>query len=263
MRYLHHARLAISVAAMLSAATPAAAGDPVEFAGKTAAGAPLTLTGIVTKPAGGGPFAAVVLLHGCAGIRPNHGAWAAKIAGWGYVALQVDSLGPRGERNICNRAQAVSAATRAGDAHAAKAYLADLAFVDGVRIAVVGWSHGGWSTLRAVSNTYLVDQPRADPFKAAVAFYPWCLSLLVRLDAPLLILIGKKDDWTPANRCETMPLEGESRHQVTLKVYPGATHSFDVEGLNLDYLGHRLEFHPAAAADSAVQFQDFLRTHLK
>ncbi len=263
MGILRGTRIAIITAAILAALSPPAAADgPVEFAGKTVAGAPLTLTGILTKPAGNGPFAAVVMLHGCAGIRPKHATWAARIAGWGYVALQVDSLGPRDEWNICNRPQAVSASTRSGDAHAAKAYLAGLGFVDRARIAVAGWSHGGWSTLRAVGNDVLADQPRAAPFKAAVAFYPWCLTRLVRLDAPLLILIGEQDDWTPADRCEAMRLEGETRRQMTIKAYPGATHAFDAEGLDLTYLGHRLKYRPAATSDAAVRFRDFLRTHL-
>ena len=263
MGILRGTRIAIITAAILAALSlPAAADGPVEFAGKTVAGATLRLTGILTTPAGDGRFAAVVMLHGCAGIRPKHATWAARIAGWGYVALQVDSLGPRGEWNICNRAQAVSASTRADDAHAAKAYLADLGFVDRARIAVAGWSHGGWSTLHAVGHDNPADQPRVEPFKAAVAFYPWCLARLIRLDAPLLILIGENDDWTPADRCQSMRLEGESRRQMTIKVFPGATHAFDVEGLDLSYLGHRLKYHPAAAAEAAVRFRDFLRIHL-
>jgi dienelactone hydrolase len=56
----------------------------------------VTLTGKLTKPQGDGPFPAVVLMHGCTGIGKHQEDWAARFASWGYVALQVDSLGPRG-----------------------------------------------------------------------------------------------------------------------------------------------------------------------
>ena len=53
-----------------------------------------------------------------------------------------------------------------------------------------------------------------------------------------------------------------TRHAVTLKVYPGATHAFDVERLDLEYLGHTLKFHPAAARDAVTRVQAFLAKHL-
>ncbi|MFQ5852605.1 MAG: dienelactone hydrolase family protein, partial [Candidatus Binatia bacterium] len=152
---------------------------------------------MLTKPVGEGPFPAVVLLHGCSGIVPHYGVWADRLAGWGYVALQVDSLKPRGETYICDKVFAISPFTRAKDAHAAKAYLAGLRFVRGEQIAVLGWSHGGWATLLTLNNSPNVER-WSDPFQAAVAFYPWCRGAIYHLDAPLLILIGERDDWTPA-----------------------------------------------------------------
>jgi poly(3-hydroxybutyrate) depolymerase len=56
-------------------------------------GAPLR--GLLFRPKGEGPFPAVVLLHGCRGIQPYQRDWAGKLAEWGYVALLVDSFGPR------------------------------------------------------------------------------------------------------------------------------------------------------------------------
>jgi dienelactone hydrolase len=46
--------------------------------------------------------------------------------------------------------------------------------------------------------------------------------------APVLILIGQKDDWTPAEPCEQLTEAArKAGHPVALKVYPGAHHSFD------------------------------------
>src|SRR5882672_1491619 len=51
----------------------------------------------LTKPAGEGPFPAVIVLHSCAGVGPHTYAWAKLISGWGYVTLVPDSFGSRDE----------------------------------------------------------------------------------------------------------------------------------------------------------------------
>ena len=102
-----------------------------------------------------------------------------------------------------------------------------------------------------------------DRFRAAIAFYPECLIRLLRLNAPLLILIGEEDDWTPAARCRRMEVEARSSHDFTLKVYPGAYHEFDRRDRDADvYLGHRLERHDEAAIDAEQRVRRFLTRHL-
>lgn len=247
---------------MMLAASSAA--EAVSFDVATAADPTVTLTAELTRPAGKGPFAAVVMLHGCGGVWKRWGdAWSRRLVGWGYVTLRADSFGPRGyPGGVCGLPGTVGPLTRTADAHSAKAYLAGLPYVDRARIAVLGMSHGGWTTLWAVANPDPDVAPRTHPFKAAVALYPWCEARLYRLDAPLLILIGGMDDWTFASRCERMRIEGPTGHAVTLKVYPGASHAFDVDGLDYEYLGHAMKFHPAAARDVVARVQAFFAMHL-
>jgi dienelactone hydrolase len=46
--------------------------------------------------------------------------------------------------------------------------------------------------------------------------------------APVLILIGDKDDWTPAEACRKLADAARAAGQpVAVKIYPGAHHSFD------------------------------------
>ena len=46
--------------------------------------------------------------------------------------------------------------------------------------------------------------------------------------APLLILIGESDDWTPAEPCRKLTeIARQAGYPVSIKVYPGAHHSFD------------------------------------
>jgi dienelactone hydrolase len=89
------------------------------------------------------------------------------------------------------------------DAFAAKSFLASQPFVDGGRIALMGWSHGGATTLFAVDDIYLAGI-RSTPFTAVIAFYPSCLAQMQRVNAPLPILIGEDDDWTAASACRNM-----------------------------------------------------------
>jgi dienelactone hydrolase len=225
------------------------------------------LKGILNKPQGQGPFPAVVMLHGCSGIQGMSkylDIWAQRLASWGYVSLMVDSLGPRGESDICagDRVFLIPPQLRAQDAYDAKSYLAGLSFVNRDQVALVGWSHGGWTTLLAIDETTYIKN-RGDPFRLAIAFYPYCSIPLQNLNAPLLILIGELDDWTPAGMCQLNMPSGKMTHETTLKVYPQAYHGFDFEGMNTSKEGHRLRYDPAATADAVEQVKIFLRRYLK
>ena len=227
----------------------------------------LTLKGTLIKPEGNGPFPAVVLLHGCEGMgeagSDSYNRWASRLKSWGYLTLQVDSFGPRGDSFICSNDDLMKkyVPKRAMDAHDAQSYLAGLRFVDSKRIAVMGWSHGALSTLASVSE---MPGKNIVPFHAAIAFYPYCYKTLDDLNAPLLILIGGADDWCPAELCSSnMPKQGKTKHEVVLKVYPGAYHNFDWPDMNVIYMGHVLQYNGQAASDSILQVKGFLEKHLK
>jgi dienelactone hydrolase len=175
------------------------------------------------------------------------------------VSVLVDSFGPRGVTNICNPGQfhIVSPYRRAKDAHGAKIYLEGLPFVDSNRIAVMGWSHGGETTLHAVQ----INVPSSSPFQAAVALYPYCIRLYI-LNSPLLVLIGEKDDWTPANECKFHLKPKEGWPEIILKVYPDAYHAFDAtHGIGF-YMGHVTGRNQSAAEDSYKMVKAFLEKYL-
>jgi len=258
------------------------AGDIVSFKGttKTASGDFVTLTGKLSKPQGDGPFPAIVLMPGCSGITKPNDNWADRLVSWGYVAFQLDSFGPRGESQICDKLLRVPFHIRAEDAYDAKSYLSGLPLVDRNRIGLMGWSHGGCGTLASVSGsnyatfaalialftdlTPNLELPkRNNPFQAAVAFYPFCIGQLDDSNAPVLILIGELDTWCPAALCQMKMPSGKSANEVILKIYPGAYHGFDSEGIDIVRGRHRVTSNPAAFTDSIVQVKEFLGTHLK
>ena len=231
-----------------------------EFSGETT-----DLWARLTRPDGDGPFPAVVLLHGCDGTNLGR-PWGIEetLKGSGIASLRINSFGPRGYYNVCGEIVAeVGPRIRALDAHAGKDYLKSLPFIDGDKIGVVGWSHGGMTVLSAVSNDAIHEPVRPDPFKVAVAFYPLCSLKLHRLDAPLLVMIGDADDWTRSAYCESMTLEGETTHEYELVVYPSATHAFDWEGGPDEYFGYKIIYDPEATEDAYRRLETFLALHLQ
>jgi dienelactone hydrolase len=199
-------------------------------------------------------------MHGCHGVGTWNQTWSARLASWGYVVLDVDSLVPRGHSSVCGRPTVAAGPTRALDAYGAALFLKTLPFIDAKRIAVMGMSHGGWSTLNAI-NRDTTGRLRSSPFRAAIAFYPWCEGPL-KLDAPLLILAAGRDTWTPAAKCSAFVKRVGTRHEMTLKIYANAHHMFDVPGLNGAQLGHTLRHDPKAASDAIARVKDFLTRQL-
>jgi len=205
----------------------------------------------VSKPAGPGPFPAVVIMHDCSGLGPRSsgapGRWAGELGARGYVTVIPDSFTPRGYPDgICTEASPsrgeVAASRRVHDAYAALAHARALPYVDGRRVGLMGGSHGGSTTLGSMAEPQNAWDPLAREkrggFAAAVALYPRCGATLgtwradgtgtYRSVAPLLILIGGKDDWTPAAPCVKLAASTQATEQpVAITVYPGAHHSFD------------------------------------
>lgn len=200
-----------------------------------------TLKAHIRRPVTTSPVPAIVGLHGCGGLFTASGKLSAREAAWaellvsdGYAVLFPDSFNPRGFREICTialRDRPILPIHRTADAAAALAWLASQPFIDAARMALLGWSHGGSTTLLAI------DQARKAPLaplpKLAIAFYPGCRPAAERSGyapaVPLTILIGSADDWTPPAPCRSLA----DKHPIRLLEYPGAVHGFDAPNVPL------------------------------
>ena len=72
-------------------------------------------------------------------------AWTERLIGWGYATLILDSFGARHVTSVCAPAYQplVTNLDRAGDVMNAAAWLQGVPGIDGKRVGVVGFSHGG------------------------------------------------------------------------------------------------------------------------
>jgi len=272
---------------LLGSVARAAEPGGVEFpALKQFEGKPVTLSGWLFRPDGAAPHPALVLMHGCGGmyssqgdLTPSYRRWAELLQDAGYVALLVDSFTPRGEWSICAQQQRtiLQSRERVEDAYAALQWLGTQPDIAQERIGLLGWSNGASGTLYAMRPSSRLGTG----FRAAVAFYPGCAALSraktpYRPYAPLLILTGESDDWTPAAPCVTLAeiakKQGASLEIVT---YPGAYHSFDRINSPVRYRpnvrnpnqpggkGATVGEHPQAREDAVRRTLEFLARTLK
>jgi dienelactone hydrolase len=252
-----------------------------------ASGAPVAITALYFRPPN--PHAPLVIAaHGCGGIYSAAAgkqdrlsersiAWTEQWLQDGYAVLWPDSFNPRGRRSVClvKRGEpTITPITRRLDMLGALAYAPQLPGVDAARIALVGWSHGGSTTLATVNGKVAPGPPPA--LRAAVAFYPGCVVSLRAgekwLPSPALrVHIGALDDWSRPDACEQLGVSARARGaDMTVTVYPGAYHEFDAPrgkvrvwkevttGVNP---GNGVTVGPDPAARAAAQ--DAVRTFLR
>lgn len=256
---------ALLLAALMGCAQAAITVEPVSIPAAALSSSPAALVAHRFTPAGLGPHPAIVLLHGCGGaydsqgrLGARHRMWGEYLASQGYTALLLDSFSARGIRQICTvklDQRTLKEADRAGDAYAALAWLRQQPDVDARRISLLGWSHGAGVTLAAISHPPSAGQG----FHAAVAFYPGCTARNKKADqfhpyAPVLLLMGAADDWTPAAPCQALTdavaKRGESMRIV---LYPDSYHDFDNPGLRALRVRHDVPngVHPGAGVTVA------------
>jgi len=245
------------------------------------------LTGYLYQPQAPGPHPALVLLHGRSGaysslkrgtytaetLTLRHRMWGNFWAERGYVALLVDSFGPRGYpegfalHSYQSRPPEVSEQTvRPLDAYGALDFLRARGDVIRDRIGVHGWSNGGMTVLAAIGMNApgLADPTPASGFRAALAQYPSCRVQQRRGDyrpyAPLLMLVAGDDDEVSPRICQELASVLTTRGAaVEFVTYENAQHAYDDPGTTKQ----SREGNRRALEDTLRRAEAFFSRHLR
>ncbi len=213
------------------------------------------LVGYLFEPESDGRHPAVVMLHGRAGpysslangvydsgtLSKRHQEWGRFWADRGYVALLVDSFGPRGypagfpAGSYKDRPDAVSEQTvRPLDAYGALRYLRTRKDVEPERIGVQGWSNGAMTVLVTMSlHPPGMESPTPETgFRVALAEYPGCGMDAVKGEyrpyARLLITLASDDEEVNPKTCEEFARSAQQGGaDLRFVVFKGAVHNYD------------------------------------
>ncbi|MCW5603218.1 MAG: prolyl oligopeptidase family serine peptidase [Burkholderiales bacterium] len=256
------------------------------------------LVGYVFAPVSPGPHPGVVMLHGRAGpysslkrgqqnaeaLTMRHRMWGQFWAERGYVAVHVDSFGPRGfgdgfARHSYNQRplEVSEQSVRPMDAYGALAYLRSRHDVQPDRIGVQGWSNGGMAVLAALGPRPPglaapgtgrgiergTGRGTEGGFRAAIAQYPGCRAQLAEPDympyAPLLLAVAEDDDEVSPTACRSLAdrLKGKGA-VLEFAWYDGAHHSYDNPGKTRQ--SH--EPNRRALQDTLIRAEKFFAVHL-
>lgn len=219
----------------------------------------------IYKPAGNGPFPAIVLLHTCGPIDHQHFRyWIQQALEHGYVAFVVDSWKQRGASGgVCKPTPGFyPISVRVRDAYDALRHLGRFGFVDTSRVAAMGFSQGGRVAYHLASKTVAAmfppegkrsaviaeralripfqSPPDGKRFAAAIAVYGECFSRPLKLDniradidVPLLSLLGELDeDGDPKECLPRLQAAKDKGAPVEWHVFTGAGHTWDQPKFN-------------------------------
>lgn len=199
----------------------------------------------------------VVILHGCGGVDPHHRQWAKQLNEWGYNSVVVDSFSSRYARSVCQKPFSVTPSQRAVDLQFTAKWINQQPWGKS-KIGVVGFSHGAWTTLYAVSKNEILREVGTSAISSAVAFYPYCDSSRI-FDSPAMpiqIHIGNLDTWTPSTMCTDLSRNWNITDN--LFVYPDAHHGFDRLNTNIVVANHVLKSNPDANSTALSKTKEFL-----
>lgn len=185
----------------------------------------------LVKPAGDGPFPAVVLAPGCGGFHdayspPVFDQYRKRLVEEGFVVVNADFTKAH-DIPACasDKGVLISQDDYSRDILNAVADLKTNAFVDPSRIHVLGWSYGAGAALNALA---VAEDKGNGKIQSVVAFFPYCGAVRAwKEPVPVLVLRGDADDMAPFGKCASAVRTAIDNKSLQDVVYPGALHSFD------------------------------------
>ena len=184
-------------------------------------------------PKGNGQVPAVVLVHGSAGIGANVDQWAQQFNGIGVAAFLLDCFTGRGITQTITDQSQLGHLAMIVDAYRALELLAKHARIDASRIAIMGFSRGGFVALySSLKRFQRMHRPGGIEYAAYIAFYAPCNTAYIGdeevSDRPIRLFHGTDDNYVSIEPCRNYVQRLHRRGtDVQLTEYQGAQHVFD------------------------------------
>ena len=189
--------------------------------------------GILTLPTDSLSNRKYPLIIGVAGSlawRDHHYEYLDMYQQAGFATFELKSFKSRDVESTVGSQVEVTTAMMILDAYRALEKLSQHPNIDKERVSITGWSLGGAVSLFSgwlpIKNAITKDVS----FASHLPIYPPCFvdpENTDFTDAPVHILIGEIDNWTPAKPCVEFVKKINEKGNVGLTIYPGAHHSFD------------------------------------
>ena len=175
----------------------------------------------------------IIGVAGSLGWRQHHLDYLKMYQEHGFATFELNSFKSRDVTSTVGSQVEVTIATVILDAYRALDVLANHPNIDPKGVAITGWSLGGGVTLFSGWQPILNKLGQSNRFAAHLAFYPPCFVNPQELgftDAPMHVLIGAADNWTPAAPCQQLVDRLAANNTlIDITVYPEAHHGFDSE----------------------------------
>jgi dienelactone hydrolase len=240
---------------------------------------PLTVPAELRLPGGNG-LAAVVIVHGSAGIDSRGISYARELNKAGIATLEIDMWAARGiTGGAAGRPRSVPETLP--DAYGALKYLSAHPQVDPSRIGIMGFSWGGVVSMLTATSPY-TEQYMGNSglkFVGHAPNYPVCwvynrvpgYAFASLTGAPVLIQGGDLDAYELPETCPNLGQSVAAAYPdlVRVRMYPDATHAFDRNGPSVtvtDPFSHfgkggevQFVYNPEAAAQARAATVAFFR----
>jgi carboxymethylenebutenolidase len=214
-----------------------------------------TAHGYLARPAGDGPFPAIVVIQEWWGLDAHIKDLAERFAGEGFVALAPDlyhgqvATEPDDARKLVMALNGPIALREIGGAIG---YLSALAEVEPKSVGVIGFCAGGRLTLVAAATG-------DERIGAVAAFYGGGVQPTAEfvggINAPVLAVYGEEDAGIPPEQYNGLAAEMDRQEKTfDMVTYPGAGHAFMNDT--------RPSYNANAAADAWVRAVQWFHTYL-